>query len=590
MARNPENAYGIGTGGAKRVTDESLQMARNPENAYGIGTGGVRGNESTAENAYGQHTGGVSGNYKPPALREAEQAVTAFDIAFSIIEEQTGVSDQATIMANIETAARGENGAIDESSTWGQAAMLLNEAEMETGMTLGEADHLLAVEQGNFEEYKKVEAVKAEAAERFGELEDYDDSPVDWQNNSVDLVGQRADELEYYSKATGDVDDLLTGGKIAEKFDLLSNKEKDALAYGLLSGEMSGKEYSLLTDEEKDAIVYDILSGGMSHAEYAVLSDEEKEIAYDFLPANEKRKLRAAFFSEYENMDEDMIAQYTDDEALGSRKLELAEGDAGRKHYEDNYEIAMDGELGDLDGMQLFIRAENDIQNIINETNSEIEAIPGFKQIKQDTINMGLADFDDAMQAWMEGDSSDIQTLLTVTYGGTMLLDDEDLDFNDFRDEYVKYCWDSQKYEDDLIKPILDARDQKLEKYHETMRPYLEEQMKFVETGDGFYMTLTPDIIEYAVAFAGEQGAPLIDSEMTDVLGAGAGVAVAFITGNPAAGALISIMTIMGGRELDKKHLWDKTASALEHYIDTDKPLFVSVHDDRVDIIEIEKE
>ena len=31
-------AYSQGTGGAKRVTDESLQMARNPENAYGIGT------------------------------------------------------------------------------------------------------------------------------------------------------------------------------------------------------------------------------------------------------------------------------------------------------------------------------------------------------------------------------------------------------------------------------------------------------------------------------------------------------------------------------------------------------------------------
>ena len=42
--QNPADAhkYAQGTGGVKRVTDESLQMARNPENAYGIGTGGAK--------------------------------------------------------------------------------------------------------------------------------------------------------------------------------------------------------------------------------------------------------------------------------------------------------------------------------------------------------------------------------------------------------------------------------------------------------------------------------------------------------------------------------------------------------------------
>jgi hypothetical protein len=282
MARNPEHAYAIGTGGAKRVTDESLQMARNPEHAYAIGTGGVRGNESNTENAYGQHTGGVSGNYKPPTLREAEQAVTAFDIAFSIIEEQTGVSDQATIMANIETAARGENGAIIENSTWGQAAMLLADAEMETGMTLLEAENFLSNEEKDFkEEIRDLEKLKyrIEIPEEVQQKILGKPEVVDyiW---STDIFKMMVTEV---SKAT-QVDGI--EGKVK-----LSAAETDKI---IISGEDAKTYYNIMITNEKNErfvveeatnLVFELALGEMGiTGEVAsfILGDSPGELMADF--------------------------------------------------------------------------------------------------------------------------------------------------------------------------------------------------------------------------------------------------------------------------------------------------------------------
>jgi len=110
---------------------------------------------TTPENAYGQYNGGVTGNYKPSELREAEQAVTAFDIAFNKIEEQTGVSDQAAIFANIADSSPSLEVKPDENAEipiWEQAAIWLKEAETETGMTLSEAEQFKKEQEEKFGE------------------------------------------------------------------------------------------------------------------------------------------------------------------------------------------------------------------------------------------------------------------------------------------------------------------------------------------------------------------------------------------------------------------------------------------------------
>ena len=155
----------------------------------------------------------------------------------------------------------------------------------------------------------------------------------------------------------------------------------------------------------------------------------------------------------------------------------------------------------------------------------------------------------------------------------------------------MKFRCESSGLEDEFIKPLLDARDEKIKECEETIGTYLQKQMNYEETDTGFNLEISPELLEYTIEYAEAKEAGYANDSDAANMGGIAASALLTATGfGVGVGILIGIFTYAASYKLNKTaNQWENLANELEHYMDTDKPLKIQVIGEEVFVDEIDE-